>query len=69
MKPGILKLPPPGAGQFARETGWNHVALEWAAKLDWEGRAIPIDYALGIRGFKPPSAETTVRGFGEMTST
>jgi len=68
MKPGTLKLPPPGAGQFARETPWSSVALEWAAKLDWEGRAVPIDYALEIRGFKPPSAGTTVRGSGEMAS-
>jgi hypothetical protein len=66
MKPGTLKLPSPGPGQFSKLTPWASVATMWSEKLDREGRAVPIDIALDIRGFKPPSADTTVRGVGGM---
>jgi hypothetical protein len=62
MKPGTLKLPPPGPRQFDRRSPWTHVLDFWREKLDLEGRAVPIDVALEIRGFTPPSAATTVRG-------
>jgi len=65
MKPGKLKLPPPGQRQFARTTPWTLVLDVWRAKLDREGVFLPIDEALEIRGVKAPSAGRSVRPTGD----
>jgi hypothetical protein len=66
MKPGNLKLPPPGPRQFSRHTPWTSVLGWWRGKLDREGKFIPIDDAFEIRGLTPPNAGRPVRPSGAM---
>jgi hypothetical protein len=61
MKPGKLKLPSPSPTPIVRACGWSLVADWWRAKLEEEGKFFPVDVALEIRGFKPPSAAAPVR--------
>jgi len=66
MKPGKLKLPPVGPRQFGARTPWTSVLEWWRAKLDREGKFLPIDSAHEIRGVTPPHAGRPVRPSGAM---
>jgi len=59
MKPGKLKLPPPGERQFSVRTPWTQVLGWYAEKLDREGRFVTISKASKIQGVNPPRRGTT----------
>lgn len=60
MKPGKLKLPPPGPRQFSSHTPWDMVLRWWRETQETEGKFLPIDEASGIRG-KPSRRDRPVQ--------